>query len=65
VTTIPTDAATYHFYEMEIESIEDTWLEKNERTRELVDFGEALRRISWKTELAQALMLSTVAPRKK
>jgi len=62
VTTIPSAASTYHFYELEVTKIDTEWLECNQRQREWVDYGEALRRISWKKELVQGLMLSSMAP---
>ncbi|THG93254.1 hypothetical protein EW145_g8420 [Phellinidium pouzarii] len=64
VTTIPSATATYHFYELDMSSLENDWLERSERRREWVDFAEAVRRVQWKPELAQALMLSTLAPRR-
>lgn len=63
VTTINSAASTYHFYELEVHALEPEWLESKERQREWVDYGEALRRISWKKELAQGLSLSSIAPR--
>jgi len=63
VTTIHSPSSTYHFYELEVQALDSEWLESKERQREWVDYGEALRRISWKKELAQALMLSSMAPR--
>jgi hypothetical protein len=62
VTTIPTASATYHFYELDVTGLDQVWLESNERVREWFDFGEAVRRIQWKQELAQGLMLSSLAP---
>lgn len=63
VTTINSASSTYHFYELEVYTLDQEWLESKERQREWVDYGEALRRISWKKELAQGLMLSSMAPR--
>jgi len=63
VTTINSASSTYHFYELEVYALDKEWLECKERQREWVDYGEALRRISWKKELAQGLMLSSMAPR--
>lgn len=63
VTTIHSASSTYHFYELEVQALDSEWLESKERQREWVDYGEALRRISWKKELAQGLMLSSMAPR--
>jgi len=60
VTTIPTASATYHFYELDVASLDHDWLERDERTREWVDYGEALRRLAWKTELAQGLQASSL-----
>ncbi|KAH8118210.1 NUDIX hydrolase domain-like protein [Phellopilus nigrolimitatus] len=40
------------------------WLERGERRREWVDFAEAVRRLQWKPELSQGLMLSSLAPRR-
>ncbi|KAH7913536.1 NUDIX hydrolase domain-like protein [Hygrophoropsis aurantiaca] len=62
VTTIKSPSTTYHFYEMEVTSLDKDWLESRERRREWVDYAEALRRIAWKNELAQGLMLSSIAP---
>ncbi|KDQ57364.1 hypothetical protein JAAARDRAFT_35995 [Jaapia argillacea MUCL 33604] len=64
VTTIPTPSATYHFYELDVSDLEHEWLECKERRREWVDFGEAVKRVAWKNELAQGLMLSSLAPRR-
>jgi len=63
VTTIPTASSTYHFYELDVTTLDPTWLECKERQREWVDFNEAVKRVSWKTELAQGLSLSSLAPR--
>jgi len=62
VTTIHSASSTYHFYELDVSGLDQDWLESKERQREWVDFNEAVRRISWKKELAQGLMLSTLAP---
>ncbi|KXN86055.1 Diphosphoinositol polyphosphate phosphohydrolase aps1 [Leucoagaricus sp. SymC.cos] len=64
VITIPTPSATYHFYEMDVTGLDQEWLERNERRREFVDYTEAIRRLEWKSELAQALKLSSLAPRR-
>ncbi|EGN98865.1 hypothetical protein SERLA73DRAFT_181561 [Serpula lacrymans var. lacrymans S7.3] len=61
VTTIQSPSTTYHFYELEVASLDHDWLESRERKREWVDYAEALRRVSWKGELAQGLMLSSLA----
>ncbi|KAF8525775.1 NUDIX hydrolase domain-like protein [Hysterangium stoloniferum] len=63
VTTIPSPTATYHFYELDVTGLLDQWPEAHERRREWVDFGEGLRRCQWKPELAQALMMTSFAPR--
>ena len=63
VTTIHSASSTYHFYELEVHTLDKEWLECKERQREWVDYEEALRRISWKKELAQGLMLSSMALR--
>jgi len=60
VITIPTASATYHFYELDVASLDHDWLERNERRREWVDYAEALRRLTWKTELAQGLRASSL-----
>jgi len=62
VVTIPTASATYHFYELDVMVVEPDWLERSERKREWVDYAEAVRRVEWKAELAQALRLSSLAP---
>jgi len=49
---------------MDIVGLEQDWPERKERSRELVDYAEAIRRLEWKTELAQALKLSSIAPRR-
>ena len=64
VTTIKGATATYHVYELDVMTLETNWLEKDERSREWVDYGEALRRLAWKPELAQALALSSLAPKR-
>lgn len=64
VTTIQGAAATYHFYELDAISLESDWLERRERRREWVDYTEAIKRLQWKPELVQALMLSSLAPRR-
>lgn len=64
VTTIPSAASTYHFYELDVASLDADWLECKERRREWVDFAEAMRRVAWKPELMQALALSSLAPRR-
>jgi len=64
VTTISSPSNTYHFYELDVATLDQDWLEGHERRREWVDFAEAVKRISWKEELAQGLMLSTLAPRR-
>jgi len=64
VTTIKGTTATYHVYELDVTTLDTNWLEKDERSREWVDYPEALRRLAWKPELAQALTLSSLAPRR-
>jgi len=64
VTTIQSTTAIYHVYELDVTSLEDTWLESNERAREWVDYAEAIRRLQWKPELAQALSMCSVAPQR-
>ncbi|KAI0073452.1 hypothetical protein K474DRAFT_1686201 [Panus rudis PR-1116 ss-1] len=64
VTTIPSASSTYHFYELDVADLEPDWLESKERKREWVDYAEALKRIGWKSELAQALALSSIAPKR-
>ncbi|KAG9015698.1 hypothetical protein FRB90_004391 [Tulasnella sp. 427] len=61
VVTIPTQSCIYHFFEMEVTQLEEDWLERKERTRAWVDFSEAMQRLSWKPELVQGMMLSTLA----
>lgn len=53
---------TYHFYEMDVTSLDDQWMEAHERRREWVDYATALNRLKWKPELAQGLSLSSLAP---
>jgi len=62
VTTIPSSSTTYHFYEMDVTSLDNQWLEAHERRREWVDYATALNRLKWKPELAQGLSLSSLAP---
>jgi len=62
VVTIPSQSAIYHFFEMDVTAQDEVWLECKERTREWVDYQEAMRRLMWKPELAQGLMQSTLAP---
>lgn len=64
VTTINSPSTIYHFYELEVSSLDREWLECKERTREWVDYAEAYRRIAWKPELAQGLSLSSLAPKR-
>ncbi|TDL25661.1 hypothetical protein BD410DRAFT_603456 [Rickenella mellea] len=64
VTTIQGRTATYHFYELDCTALADRWLEQSQRRREWVDYAEAIRRLQWKPELAQGLMLSSLAPRR-
>jgi len=64
VTTIPSASSTYHFYELDVAELEQEWLESKERKREWVDYAEAVKRISWKAELAQGLQLSSLAPKR-
>lgn len=61
VMTIPTPAATLHFYEMDVVGLDHDWLEGHQRRREWVDYAEAIRRLEWKAELAQALKSSSLA----
>lgn len=65
IVTIPGTTAIYHFFELDVSSLDQDWLESKERVREWVDYGEAVRRLSWKPELVHALMMSTVAPRQR
>ncbi|GBE88326.1 NUDIX hydrolase domain-like protein [Sparassis latifolia] len=62
VTTIPSASSTYHFYELDVVDLDKDWLESKERRREWVDYAEAVKRVSWKAELAQGLSLSSLAP---
>ena len=64
VTTINCKTATYHFYELDAQTLDSDWLESRERRREWVDYAEAIRRLQWKPELAQGLSLSSLAPRR-
>ncbi|KIJ66952.1 hypothetical protein HYDPIDRAFT_85874 [Hydnomerulius pinastri MD-312] len=64
VTTIKSPSTTYHFYELEVTSLDKDWLESKERIREWVDYAEACRRIAWKPELVQGLSLSSLAPQR-
>jgi len=64
VITVPAAASTYHFFELDVASLDAEWLESKERRREWVDFAEAMQRISWKPELAQGLAMSSLAPRR-
>jgi len=64
VTTIPTPSTTYHFYELDVATLDQDWLERHERRREWVDYAEAVRRLEWKAELAQGLRSSSLGPRK-
>ncbi|KAH9178113.1 hypothetical protein EDB89DRAFT_2111789 [Lactarius sanguifluus] len=64
VTTVPATASTYHFFELDVASLDSEWLESKERRREWVDFAEAMQRIAWKPELAQGLAMSSLAPRR-
>lgn len=64
VITIPSVTAIYHFFEMEVTTLEDDWLERKERNRDWVDYAEAIQRLTWKPELAQGMMQSTLAPRR-
>lgn len=65
VTTIPSASSTYHFYELDVLNLDADWLESNERRREWVDYSEAIRRIAWKSELAQGLAMSSLAPQRR
>jgi len=44
-------------------SLDQDWLEQHERQREWVDYAEAVRRLEWKSELAEGLKSSSLAPR--
>ncbi|KAF8606586.1 hypothetical protein BDV93DRAFT_520868 [Ceratobasidium sp. AG-I] len=65
ITTIAGATANYHFFELDVVSLADTWDEAAERRREWVDFTEAVRRVTWKPELAQALMMCSLAPARR
>ncbi|KAF7374683.1 Zinc/iron permease [Mycena sanguinolenta] len=62
VTTQQTQSTIYHFYELDVVSLDQVWLESNERRREWVDYAEAVRRLEWKAELAAGLRMSSLAP---
>ncbi|KAI0779092.1 NUDIX hydrolase domain-like protein [Irpex lacteus] len=62
VTTIPSASSTYHFYELDVSTLDQEWLESHERRREWVDYAEAIRRLQWKAELAQGLSMCSLAP---
>lgn len=47
---------------MDVTQLDTDWMEGNERRREWVDYAEALKRLEWKTELAQGIRLSSLAP---
>jgi diphosphoinositol-polyphosphate diphosphatase len=64
VTTINGVTANYHIFELDVSTLDDIWMEKDERIREWVDYTEALRRLAWKPELAQALAMSSLAPKR-
>ena len=64
VTTVTGKAAIYHFYELDTLALQADWLERKERRREWVDYGEAIRRLAWKPELVQGLSLSSLAPKR-
>lgn len=64
VTTISTELTTYHFFELDVTRLEEQWLESDSRAREWVDYAEAVRRLSWKPELAQGLMMCSLAPKR-
>ncbi|KAI0703455.1 NUDIX hydrolase domain-like protein [Cytidiella melzeri] len=64
VTTIPTASSTYHFFELDVETLDPEWLESKERRREWLDYSEAIGRLQWKSELAQGLSLCSLAPRR-
>jgi len=49
---------------MDIIGLEQDWPERKERSRAMVDYAEAIQRLEWKSELAQALKLSSIAPRR-
>jgi len=62
LTTIDTSSAKYHVFELNVNSLQETWLESEERQREWVDYAEAFKRLQWKPELARALSMCRVAP---
>ena len=62
VTTIPSASSTYHFYELDVSTLDQEWLESHERRREWVDYAEAVRRLQWKAELAQGFAMCSLAP---
>jgi diphosphoinositol-polyphosphate diphosphatase len=64
VTTVNTPTATIHFYEMDVTKLDDKWPESKERLREWVDYTEACRRLTWKPELLQGLMLCSLASKR-
>lgn len=61
VTTIPSASSTYHFFELDVSTLDAEWLEGKERRREWVDYSEAIQRLQWKAELAQGLSLCSLA----
>ncbi|KAJ7592969.1 NUDIX hydrolase domain-like protein [Mycena floridula] len=61
VKTIGSPSTTYHFFELDVSTLDSVWLESNERRREWVDYAEAVRRLQWKKELSQGLMASSLA----
>jgi diphosphoinositol-polyphosphate diphosphatase len=61
VITISTPSTTLHFYEMDVVGLDHDWVESHQRRREWVDYAEAIRRLEWKAELAQALKSSSLA----
>jgi len=64
VITVPSDATIFHVYELDVTEVDAEWPEMNERNREWVDIAEAYKRVSWKAELAQALMNCSLAPKR-
>ncbi|KAF7422194.1 hypothetical protein PC9H_010349 [Pleurotus ostreatus] len=64
VKTIYSPSATYHFYELDVSTLDSDWLEARERRREWVDYAEAIKRLEWKQELSEGLKMSTLAPRR-
>ncbi|KZT53505.1 hypothetical protein CALCODRAFT_440012 [Calocera cornea HHB12733] len=64
VTTFPSDQTIFHVYEMDVSSVDDQWMEGHERTREWVDLAEAYKRVQWKDELGQALLLCSINPKR-